>query len=175
MKDKTVMVLAVGDGAISIVEHNKDLLSDKIEVATVRVLKGNAATVYDSEYWYKALSLVVPQNIIAICVLNCLGGDATDSILPICKAVSEFEHVTYLDGFFVNPFSFEGNSRLQNAQMKLCILEDEEFYSPKSMEIMTFDNDNIFKEFPNMPFHIALDHFNKTICREIACQYSEIL
>lgn len=77
--------------------------------------------------------------------------------------------------YFVNPFSFEGNSRLQNAQMKLCILEDEEFYSPKSMEIVTFDNDNIFKEFPNMPFHIALDHFNETICREIACQYSEIL
>lgn len=161
MKEK-VLLLAVGDGAINIVEQNKEKLSKQCAVATIRK-DGNQE--FDAEQWASMLKLIVPNGTKHICVLNCLGGDDTFAewtVTEVLTALSESLHNNvYLTGAFVFPFSFEGNSRYATAYSKMMFIENEiyRFQSAKK-----FFNDEMFLHFPNLTFDVALRKFNEEIC-----------
>ena len=44
MKNKTILLLAVGDGAINIVEQNKEKFPDVVEIVSIRVVQGMLMT-----------------------------------------------------------------------------------------------------------------------------------
>ena len=162
MEEKKVLLLAVGDGAINIVEQNKEKLSEQFAVATIRK-DGNQE--FEDEQWDSMLRLIVPSDTKYICVLNCLGGDdafAEWTVTEVLTALSEsLYNNVYLTGAFVFPFSFEGNSCYASASSKLMFIENEilRFHSPKK-----FFNDDMFLHFPNLTFDAALRKFNEEIC-----------
>ncbi|MBP5722229.1 MAG: hypothetical protein J6X18_01405 [Bacteroidales bacterium] len=162
MEEKNVLLLAVGDGAINIVEQNKEKLSEQFAVATIRK-DGNQE--FDDEQWDSMLRLIVPNDMKYICVLNCLGGDdafAEWTVTEVLTALSEsLYNNVYLTGAFVFPFSFEGNSCYASASSKLMFIENEilRFQSAKK-----FFNDDMFLHFPNLTFDVALRKFNEEIC-----------
>lgn len=175
MKNKTILLLAVGDGAINIVEQNKEKFPDEVEIVSIRVVQGDVDDVDAPEYWAKMLQLIVSDEIMVVSVLNCLGGDSRGIVLPICKALSEYKNSIFLEGWFIYPFSFEGNSCFLNAQSKISLLEDEENFKSSYFEVTTICNDDMFAEFPQLPFHAALRQFNGEICNEILSLYMDFL
>jgi len=162
MEEKKVLLLAVGDGAINIVEQNKGKLSEQFAVATIRK---DSEQEFDAEQWASMLRLIVPNGTKYICVLNCLGGDnawAEWMVASVLTALSEsLYNNVYLTGAFVFPFSFEGNSRYATAYSKMMFIENEiyRFQSAKK-----FFNDDMFLHFPNLTFDAALRKFNEEIC-----------
>ena len=162
MEEKKVLLLAVGDGAINIVEQNAEKLSEQFAVATIRK-DGNQE--FEDEQWDSMLRLIVPNGTKHVCVLNCLGGDdaiAEWTVTAVLTALSEsLYNNVYLTGAFVFPFSFEGNSCYASANSKLMFIENEilRFHSPKK-----FFNDDMFLHFPNLTFDAALRKFNEEIC-----------
>ena len=72
MDTHNILLLAIGDGAINIVEQNKEKLSDYFSVATIRK---DAGQDFEDEQWTSMLKLVIPKDLKYVCVLNCLGGD----------------------------------------------------------------------------------------------------
>jgi hypothetical protein len=62
-----------------------------------------------------------------------------------------------------------------NAQSKLSILEDEENFKSNYFEVTTICNDDMFAEFPLLPFHAALRQFNGKICDEIIAYANEFI
>lgn len=179
MKEKKVLLLAVGDGAINIVEQNKEKLSEQCAVATIRK-DGNQE--FEDEQWDSMLKLIVPNSTKHICVLNCLGGDdafAEWTVTAVLAALGDsLRNKVWLTGAFVFPFSFEGNSRYATAYSKMMFIENEiwRFHSPKK-----FFNDEMFLHFPNLTFDTALRKFNEEICdgiiahiNEFVCKYRPI-
>ena len=63
MKNKTILLLAVGDGAINIVEQNKEKFPDVVEIVSIRVVQGDIDDVDAPEYWAKMLQLIVSEEI----------------------------------------------------------------------------------------------------------------
>jgi benzoyl-CoA reductase/2-hydroxyglutaryl-CoA dehydratase subunit BcrC/BadD/HgdB len=162
MEEKNVLLLAVGDGAINIVEQNKEKLSEQFAVATIRK-DGNQE--FDAEQWASMLRLIVPNGTKHVCVLNCLGGDdafAEWTVTEVLTALSESLHNNvYLTGAFVFPFSFEGNSRYATAYSKMMFIENEIYRFQLAKK---FFNDDMFLHFPNLTFDAALRKFNEEIC-----------
>ena len=171
MEEMKVLLLAVGDGAINIVEQNKEKLSEQFAVATIRK---DAEQEFDAEQWASMLRLIVPNGTKNICVLNCLGGDnawAEWMVASVLVSLSEsFHNSVFLTGAFVFPFSFEGNSRYATAYSKMMFIENEiyRFQSAKK-----FFNDDMFLHFPNLPFDAALRKFNEEICDGIIVHIQE--
>lgn len=176
---KKVLLLAVGDGAINIVEQNKEKLSEQFAVATIRK-DGNQE--FEDEQWASMLRLIVPSDTKYICVLNCLGGDdafAEWTVTAVLAALGDsLRNKVWLTGAFVFPFSFEGNSSYALASSKMIYIENEiwRFHSPKK-----FFNDDMFLHFPNLTFDAALRKFNEEICdgiiahiNEFVCKYRPI-
>ena len=173
MEKEKVLLLAVGDGAINIVEQNAEKLSEQFDVATIRK-DGNQE--FEDEQWDSMLRLIVPNGTKHVCVLNCLGGDDAFSewtVTEVLTALSESLHNNvYLTGAFVFPFSFEGNSRYATAYSKMMFIENEiyRFHSPKK-----FFNDDMFLHFPNLTFDAALQKFNEEICDGIIAHIQEFV
>ena len=171
MEKKNVLLLAVGDGAINIVEQNKEKLSEQFAVATIRK-DGNQE--FEDEQWASMLRLIVPSDTKHICVLNCLGGDNAWTewmVASVLVALSEsFHNSVLLTGAFVFPFSFEGNSRYATAYSKMMFIENEiwRFHSAKK-----FFNDDMFLHFPDLPFDVALRKYNEEICDGIIAHIQE--
>ncbi len=165
MEKEKVLLLAVGDGAINIVEQNKEKLSEQFDVATIRK-DGNQE--FDAEQWASMLRLIVPNGTKHVCVLNCLGGDdafAEWTVTEVLTALSESLHNNvYLTGAFVFPFSFEGNSRYATAYSKMMFIENEIYRFQLAKK---FFNDDMFLHFPNLTFDAALRKFNEEICNGI--------
>ena len=179
MEKEKVLLLAVGDGAINIVEQNAEKLSEQFTVATIRK-DGNQE--FEDEQWDSMLRLIVPNGTKHVCVLNCLGGDdafAEWTVTEVLTALSEsLYNNVYLTGAFVFPFSFEGNSCYASASSKLMFIENEilRFQLAKK-----FFNDDMFLHFPNLTFDAALRKFNEEICdgiiahiNEFVCKYRPI-
>ncbi len=177
--EKKVLLLAVGDGAINIVEQNKEKLSEQCAVATIRK-DGNQE--FEDEQWDSMLKLIVPSDTKHICVLNCLGGDdafAEWTVTEVLTALSEsLYNNVYLTGAFVFPFSFEGNSRYATAYSKMMFIENEIYRFQLAKK---FFNDDMFLHFPNLTFDAALRKFNEEICdgiiahiNEFVCEYRPI-
>ena len=160
--EKKVLLLAVGDGAINIVEQNKEKLSEQFAVATIRK---DSEQEFDAEQWASMLKLIVPNGTKHVCVLNCLGGDDTFAewtVTAVLAALGDsLRNKVWLTGAFVFPFSFEGNSSYALASSKMIYIENEiwRFHSPKK-----FFNDDMFLHFPNLTFDAALRKFNEEIC-----------
>lgn len=174
MNENNVLLLAVGDGAINIVEQNKEKLSDYFSVATIRK---DAGQDFEDEQWTSMLKLVIPKDIKYACVLNCLGGNDDIAIQSTLSSVL-FQDIVVI-GAFVFPFSFEGNSRYKNASIKMHIIEKdippfecnvfEEDCSKLYLchRAIRFFNDDMLLLFPNLPFDVALRRFNEEICDRI--------
>ena len=160
--EKKVLLLAVGDGAINIVEQNKEKLSEQCAVATIRK---DVNQEFEDEQWASMLKLIVPNGTKHVCVLNCLGGDDTFAewtVTEVLTALSESLHNNvYLTGAFVFPFSFEGNSRYVTAYSKMMFIENEIYRFQLAKK---FFNDDMFLHFPNLTFDAALRKFNEEIC-----------
>lgn len=159
---KKVLLLAVGDGAINIVEQNKEKLSEQFAVATIRK---DSEQEFDAEQWASMLKLIVPNGTKHICVLNCLGGDdafAEWTVTEVLTALGEsLRNKVWLTGAFVFPFSFEGNSSYALASSKMIYIENEIWSFQLAKK---FFNDDMFLHFPNLTFDAALRKFNEEIC-----------
>ena len=181
MNENNILLLAVGDGAINIVEQNMEKLSEHFSVATI-----HKDVYFDSAdaQWQSMLKLVVPQDVKYVCLLNCLGGDDDLTILSIMNACVSRDILVI--GALVFPFSFEGSSRFQLADSKLSIMEkgipqfdsvefDETSTKYNSCHcIIKFFNDDMFIHFPNDLFYKALRHFNEEICDGIIAHMKEL-
>ena len=181
MKENDILLLAVGDGAINIVEQNMEKLSEHFSVATIR-----KDVYFDSAdaQWQSMLKLVVPQDVKYVCLLNCLGGDDDLTVLSIMNACVSRDILTI--GAFVFPFSFEGSSCFQLADNKLSIMEkgmppfDYIEFDESSTRcscchtIIKFFNDDMFIHFPNDLFYKALRRFNEEICDGIIAHMKEL-
>ena len=182
MNENNVLLLAVGDGAINIVNQNKDKLSDYFSVATIHK---DAKQEFDENQWRSMLRLIIPKNVKYVCVLNCLGGD-DDLAIQSTLGSAVFQNIVVL-GAFVFPFSFEGNSRYKNANIKMHIIEKgippfecvvfEEDCSQLYFCDCTikFFNDDMLLHFPNLPFDAALRRFNEEICDGIISYVNEFI
>ena len=116
MDTHNILLLAIGDGAINIVNQNK--LSDYFSVATIHK---DTEQEFDENQRRSMLRLIIPKDVKYVCVLNCLGGD-DDSAIQSTLGSAVFQNIVVL-GAFVFPFSFEGNSRYKNANIKMHIIE----------------------------------------------------
>lgn len=182
MDTHNILLLAIGDGAINIVEQNKEKLSDYFSVATIRK---DAGQDFEDEQWTSMLKLVIPKDIKYACVLNCLGGDDDLTIQSILSSTL-FKDIIVI-GAFVFPFSFEGNSRYKDANSKMHIIEKgippfeyNVFEEDCSMlqvcpRTIKFFNDDMLLHFPNLPFDVALRRFNKEICNGIITYVNEFI
>lgn len=182
MDTHNILLLAVGDGAINIVEQNKEKLSDYFSVATIRK---DAGQDFEDEQWTSMLKLVIPKDIKYACVLNCLGGDDDLTIQSILSSTL-FKDIIVI-GAFVFPFSFEGNSRYKDANIKMHIIEKgippfeyNVFEEDCSMlqvcpRTIKFFNDDMLLHFPNLPFDVALRRFNEEICNGIITYVNEFV
>ena len=182
MNRNNILLLAIGDGAINIVSQNKDKLSDYFSVATIRKDVGQD---FEDGQWASMLKLVIPQNVKYACVLNCLGGDDNLTVRSTLGS-AVFQNIVVL-GAFVFPFSFEGNSRYKNANIKMHVIEKgippfecvvfEEDCSRLYLCDCTikFFNDDMFLHFPNLPFDAALRKFNEEICDGIISYVNEFI
>ena len=182
MNENNVLLLAVGDGAINIVEQNMEKLSKHFSVATIR-----KDVYFDSAdaQWQSMLKLVVPQDVKYVCLLNCLGGD-DDLTIQSTLGSAVFQDIVVI-GAFVFPFSFEGNSRYKDANSKMHIIEKgippfeynvfEEDCSRLRLchRAVKFFNDDMFIHFPNDLFYKALRHFNEEICDGIISYVNEFI
>jgi len=182
MKENDILLLAIGDGAINIVNQNKDKLSDYFSVATIHK---DAKQEFDENQWRSMLRLIIPKNVKYVCVLNCLGGDDDLAIQSTLGSVV-FQNIVVL-GAFVFPFSFEGNSRYKDANSKMHIIEKgippfeynvfEEDCSRLHLchRAIKFFNDDMLLHFPNLPFDAALRRFNEEICDGIISYVNEFV
>lgn len=182
MNENNVLLLAIGDGAINIVEQNKEKLSDYFSVATIRK---DAGQDFEDEQWTSMLKLVIPKDIKYACVLNCLGGD-DDLTIQSTLGSAVFQDIVVI-GAFVFPFSFEGNSRYKDANSKMHIIEKgippfeyNVFEEDCSMlqvcpRTIKFFNDDMLLHFPNLPFDVALRRFNEEICNGIITYVNEFI
>lgn len=182
MNSHNILLLAVGDGAINIVNQNKDKLSDYFSVATIHK---DAKQEFDENQWRSMLRLIIPKNVKYVCVLNCLGGD-DDLAIQSTLGSAVFQNIVVL-GAFVFPFSFEGNSRYKNANIKMHIIEKgippiecvvfEEDCSRLHLchRAIKFFNDDMLLHFPNLPFEAALRRFNEEICDGIISYVNEFI
>lgn len=182
MNSHNILLLAIGDGAINIVNQNKDKLSDYFSVATIHK---DAKQEFDENQWRSMLRLIIPKNVKYVCVLNCLGGD-DDLAIQSTLGSAVFQNIVVL-GAFVFPFSFEGNSRYKNANIKMHIIEKgippfecvvfEEDCSRLHLCHCTikFFNDDMLLHFPNLPFEAALRRFNEGICDGIISYVNEFI
>ena len=182
MKNQNVLLLAIGDGAINIVNQNKYKLSDYFSVATIHK---EAKQEFDENQWRLMLQLIIPKNVKYVCVLNCLGGDDDLTILSTLSSAL-FQDIIVI-GAFVFPFSFEGNSRYKNANSKMHIIEKgippfeyNVFEEDCSMlqvchRAIKFFNDDMLLHFPNLPFDATLRLFNEEICDGIIAYVNEFI
>lgn len=182
MNENNILLLAIGDGAINIVNQNKDKLSDYFSVATIHK---DAKQEFDENQWRSMLRLIISKNVKYVCVLNCLGGD-DDLAIQSTLGSAVFQNIVVL-GAFVFPFSFEGNSRYKNANIKMHIIEKgippfecvvfEEDCSQLYFCDCTikFFNDDMLLHFPNLPFDAALRRFNEEICDGIISYVNEFI
>ena len=180
MNKNNILLLAIGDGAINIVEQNKEKLSDYFSVATIRK---DAGQDFEDEQWTSMLKLVIPKDIKYVCVLNCLGGDDDLTIQSILGS-AVFQNIVVI-GAFVFPFSFEGNSCYKNANIKMhviekgippfeCIVFEEDCSQLYFCDCtIKFFNDDMLLHFPNLPFDAALRRFNEEICDGIISYVNE--
>lgn len=182
MNKNNILLLAIGDGAINIVNQNKDKLSDYFSVATIHK---DAKQEFDENQWRSMLRLIIPKNVKYVCVLNCLGGD-DDLAIQSTLGSAVFQNIVVL-GAFVFPFSFEGNSRYKDANSKMHIIEKgippfeynvfEEDCSRLHLchRAIKFFNDDMLLHFPNLPFDAALRRFNEEICDGIISYVNEFV
>ena len=182
MDTHNILLLAVGDGAINIVNQNKDKLSDYFSVATIRK---DAGQDFEDEQWASMLKLVIPKDIKYVCVLNCLGGDDDLTIQSILSSTL-FKDIIVI-GAFVFPFSFEGNSRYKDANIKMHRIEksippfEYNVFEEDCSELhlchraIKFLNDDMLLHFPNLPFDAALRLFNEEICDGIIAYVNEFI
>ena len=180
MNENNILLLAIGDGAINIVEQNKEKLSDYFSVATIHK---DAKQEFDENQWRSMLRLIIPKNVKYVCVLNCLGGD-DDLTIQSTLGSAVFQDIVVI-GAFVFPFSFEGNSRYKDANSKMHIIEKgippfeynvfEEDCSRLHLchRAVKFFNDDMLLHFPNLPFDAALRRFNEEICDGIISYVNE--
>jgi len=183
MNRNNILLLAVGDGAITIVEQNKAKLSDYFFVTTVRC---DAKQHFNEEQWKSVLRLIILKDITCVCVLNCIGGGDYHTIASILKSLSSYSHVL-LAGIFVFPFSFEGNTRYSIANQRMSFVEKyiisyeyvvfEDTYSRmvSYSGVKKIYNDDMFQQFPSLPFHVALRQFNENICNEIIAHMNSFM
>lgn len=182
MNKNNILLLAIGDGAINIVNQNKDKLSDYFSVATIHK---DAKQEFDENQWRSMLRLIIPKNVKYVCVLNCLGGD-DDLAIQSTLGSAVFQNIVVL-GAFVFPFSFEGSSRYKDANSKMHIIEKgippfeynvfEEDCSRLHLchRAIKFFNDDMLLHFPNLPFDAALRRFNEEICDGIISYVNEFV
>ena len=180
MNKNNILLLAIGDGAINIVEQNKEKLSDYFSVATIRK---DAGQDFEDEQWTSMLKLVIPKDIKYVCVLNCLGGD-DDLTIQSTLGSAVFQDIVVIVAF-VFPFWFEGNSCYKNANIKMhviekgippfeCVVFEEDcsqlYFCDRAIK---FFNDDMLLHFPNLPFDAALRRFNEEICDGIISYVNE--
>ena len=182
MNRNNILLLAIGDGAINIVNQNKEKLSDYFSVATIHK---DAKQEFDENQWRLMLQLIIPKNVRYVCVLNCLGGDDDLTILSTLSSAL-FQDIIVI-GAFVFPFSFEGNSRYKDANSKMHIIEksippfEYNVFEEDCSELhlchraIKFFNDDMLLHFPNLPFDAALRHFNEEICEGIIAYVNEFI
>ena len=182
MVSQNVLLLAVGDGAINIVNQNKYKLSDYFSVATIHK---DAKQEFDENQWHSMLRLIIPKNVKYVCVLNCLGG-GDDLTIQSTLSSTLFQDIVVI-GAFVFPFSFEGNSRYKDAYSKMQIIEKsippfeynvfEEDCSKLHLchRAIRFFNDDMLLHFPHLPFDTALRRFNDEICDGIIAYVNEFM
>lgn len=180
MDTHNILLLAIGDGAINIVNQNKDKFSNYFSVATIHK---EAKPEFDENQWRSMLRLIIPKNVKYVCVLNCLGGD-DDLTIQSTLSSAVFQDIVVI-GAFVFPFSFEGNSRYKDAYSKMQIIEKsippfeynvfEEDCSKLQLchRAIKFFNDDMLLHFPNFPFEAALRRFNEEICKGIISYVNE--
>ncbi|MBP5371671.1 MAG: hypothetical protein J6Y55_07100 [Bacteroidales bacterium] len=182
MNENNVLLLAIGDGAINIVNQNKDKLSDYFSVATIHK---DAKQEFDENQWRSMLRLIIPKNVKYVCVLNCLGGD-DDLTIQSTLGSAVFQDIVVI-GAFVFPFSFEGNSCYKNANIKMHAIEkgippfEYVVFEEDCSRLyfcdcaIKFFNDDMLLHFPNLPFEAALRRFNEEICDGIISYVNEFI
>ena len=182
MEEKKILLLAVGDGAINIVNQNKEKLSDYFSVATIHK---EAKQEFDENQWHSMLQLIIPKDVKYVCVLNCLGGD-NDLTIQTTLSSALFQDIVVI-GAFVFPFSFEGNSRYKDANSKMHIIKksippfEYNVFEEDCSELhlchraIKFFNDDMLLHFPNLPFDVALQRFNEEICDGIIAYVNEFI
>lgn len=156
--------------------------ADYFSEATIRK---DAGQYFEDEQWASMLKLVIPKDIKYVCVLNCLGGD-DDLAIQSTLGSAVFQNIVVL-GAFVFPFSFEGNSRYKNANIKMhiiekgippfeCIVFEEDCSQLYFCDCtIKFFNDDMLLHFPNLPFDAALRRFNEEICDGIISYVNEFI
>ena len=182
MNKNNILLLAVGDGAINIVNQNKDKLSNYFSVATIHK---DTKQEFNENQWRSMLQLIIPKDVKYVCVLNCLGGD-NDLTIQSTLNGALFQDIVVL-GAFVFPFSFEGNSRYKDANIKMHRIEksippfEYNVFEEDCSELhlchraIKFFNDDMLLHFPNLPFDAALRRFNEEICDGIIAYVNEFM